>query len=159
MEIRKIQILIRHRNFSAGAKLRRKEALKIMILFVLNEIKTAAIWVKEVMIRLAAWMFRWVLRWTILAALLFFLAKGCCRAFTSMLSRIGPDRNVQAVPSVQNSPGQAFSPPMPIPYGPENYSVERSPAHRNNSVSTEVRSSWSALSYVGQDLMRWFRKR
>ncbi|HOW59122.1 MAG TPA: hypothetical protein PLO78_05285 [Candidatus Omnitrophota bacterium] len=130
-----------------------------MMTFVLNEIKTAVVWVKEVIIRLGAWIFRWILRWTILAALLFLLAKGCCGAFASVFSRLRPDKNVQAVSPVQNSSGQTSSPQAPISYGPENCSAENSPAHRSNSVSTEVRSSWSTLKYVGRDLMRWFRKR
>ena len=130
-----------------------------MIPFVLNEIKTAVIWVKEVMIRLAAWMFRWILRWTILAALLFLFAKGCYGAFSSMLSRLGPDKNVQSAFPGQTSSGQTLLSQPPVSHGSGNYSVESSPSRRSNSVSTEVRSSWSTLNYVGQDLMRWFRRR
>lgn len=117
-----------------------------MSMFVFNEFREALGWVKSVLIEAAKWMFRWLLRWLMLFGLFILFLKGCQAVYFTATGHLIPKG------TVQNGPPAADPVPVQGP-GPESFSKPPNPA------PADVRSLWSTLRYIGQDVTRWFRKR
>lgn len=125
-----------------------------MIQFIASEIKMAVIWVKDVVVKLTVVCFRWTLRWAMLGLIFLVMGKGCSRAVLAIAPVFLKTSQVQSTQGILNP--SAVPPPNPYEIGSNQY--EKVTSARRTTASTEVRSVWSTLRYVGQDLMRWFRK-
>ena len=125
-----------------------------MILFLKEELKSAVFWMKGLVIGLVKWIFRWLLRFGMIGALLLAAGKGCFR----FLDSPGTQPNTGAVyplPNAQGPPASQSSFPNEsgeLPRGFSNPVPER-------SDTANVRSAWSTLNYMAGDLTRWMRKR
>lgn len=125
-----------------------------MFAFLKEEVKEAALWFKSLVVSFLKWIFRWVLRVGMLAAVLMLAGKGCLR----FLDKAEPLPNVSR-PNLAQRAQDFVTSQVPtldssnrIPNGYSNPVPDRS-----NVV--EVRSIWSTVNGIAGDLTRLFRKR
>ena len=120
-----------------------------MIAYLANEIKGAALWLRETILSIFRWMFRWVLRLCLLGLLLFGFGGGC--HFLSNAFRSEDQKQV-----VDSAPANDVKPKTEQPSSAPPQYTRESP---KPSMQTQVKSTWSVLNRIVRDVERFFRRR
>ena len=120
-----------------------------MIVYLMSEIKEAALWLRDAVMSLLKWMFRWILRLGLLSLFLFGFGGGW--HFLSNTFK-GEDAK-QAAESVQ-----AENTKLPTEQLERN-TTQYTRESQKPPIQTQVKSTWSVLNGIVRDVERFIRRR